>query len=133
MVDYSLNYQYYASQFVSKLFAVYEKFGSLVTFDDLKRVFMFDYEYEDVEVNERSILRSLISKQFAIFERLTALPYHKHTFNLLMIYCLQINFYSVVLGLEFLQTSISTTAKRFADRRADLDDLDESVHYLRLE
>ena len=102
MVDYSLNYQYYASQFVSRLFSVFEKFQTLVTLEDLKRVFLFDYEYEDVEVNERSILRSLISKQFAIFERLTALPYHKQTFNFLMVYCLQINFYSVVLGLEFL-------------------------------
>lgn len=134
MVDYSLNFHYFACQLLSKMFCTSERqLDSLMTYEQMKMVFLFDYELEEVAANERTILRSLINKHFTILERMmlndTENP---DTFNFLLVYSLQTFYYSNLLSLEFLSTSITTTLKRFAEKRPSLSSLQSTLSSLGL-
>lgn len=134
MIDYSLNFHYFACQLLSKMFCTSDKqLDSLLTYDQMKVVFQFDYDLEEVGANERTILRSLINKHFTILERMMLNDTdNPDTFNFLIVYSLQTFYYSNLLSLEFLSTSITTTLKRFADRRPSLNSLQHSLQNLGL-
>ena len=134
MIDYSLNFHYFACQLLSKMYCTSDKqLDSLLTYDQMKMVFQFDYDLEEVGANERTILRSLINKHFTILERMMLNDTdNPDTFNFLVVYSLQTFYYSNLLSLEFLSTSITTTLKRFADGRPSLSSLQHSLHSLGL-
>lgn len=132
MLDYSMSYHLYAVQFLAKLLTSYATFRSLVTYEDLRRIFLFDYDCSEIEANERGTLRTIVNKQFSIYERLASGDQTKEMFYQLLVFALQIFYHSTLLRLDFLCTSVATSVKRTCEGRAHINDLDEVLKKLSL-
>jgi hypothetical protein len=132
MLDYSMAYHLYSVQFIAKLMAGYNRFRSLVTLEDWKRMFLFDYDCSEVEPNDRGTLRTIVNKQFTIFERIVSVELIPDQFYTSLVFAFQIFYHATLLRLDFLCTSVATSLKRLCEGRSHINDLDTTLKNLSL-